>query len=196
MHIRKLMQVRSAVSRRSFLASVAGGAAALTLSGTAFAQPPYTGATDSDTGSNSDNAGYGRGGQHAVSDNDPTDPSGRGRQAPRQPSTGMTDRDAADRPGFGRGGSTGYSDNDSGPGADASGHGRHGRNAWTGYTNSDGYDRPGYGRNTAHTMSDGDSGAYADPPGNGRGNTRFRCTDSDSGGNADPGGQGRHCQPR
>ena len=46
-------------------------------------QPPYTGITDNDTGSNSDNTGYGRGGNRAVSDNDSgpnADPAGHGRR--------------------------------------------------------------------------------------------------------------------
>jgi hypothetical protein len=176
------------VSRRSFIRRVTGAIAASgalgLISGEAGAwQPPYTGITDHDTGSNSDNAGYGRGNRGA-SDNDRgpnADPVGRGRRGAS---------------GNGRGGATGYSDNDSGPNADPSGQGRRGRNAYTGYSNSDSYDRPGYGRNTRQRLSDGDSGPYADPPGNGRGNTRFRCTDSDSGNGADPGGQGRHCAPR
>src|SRR5580765_660382 len=116
------------VSRRSFMARIMGGVAAGgalgIIGGEARAwQPPYTGITDNDTGSNSDNTGYGRGGNRAVSDNDSgpdADPAGHGRNTRGrvQPRTGITDRDASDPSGGGRGGSSGYSDNDSGPNAD------------------------------------------------------------------------------
>jgi hypothetical protein len=81
------------LSRRSFLASVTGGAVALgagaVVTGGVGAQQP-SGVTDNDTGRNSDPVGNGRGGSdragngRACSDNDQggrADPGGRGRSS-------------------------------------------------------------------------------------------------------------------
>ncbi len=118
------MRIRRQLNRRSFLASVSGGlvaGGALALIGgaprAARAQTgPWTGVTDSDSGSYADNAGHGRGpggnryGQPAqpqrqtgYSDSDSganADPSGAGRRGAR---TGVTDSDPTDPYGNGRG---------------------------------------------------------------------------------------------
>ena len=158
-----------------------------------------TGITDSDTGSNSDNAGYGRGGQQAISDNDPTDPAGQGRNVRNRaqpPQTGVTDGDPTDPVGAGRGGSTGYSDSDSGANADPSGRGQRGRPTQTGITDRDPTDSYGQGQGTTGArgerprlvrpdgtpvdytgITDGDTGEVRDPAGYGRGSRD--CRDSD-----------------
>ena len=177
------------LNRRSFLRRVAGGAVGLgalgAIDGSASAQTgPYTGITDTDSGSYADNAGHGRG-------------PGGNRSAQPQSNEGVTDSDPADLPGHGRGGYTGYSDNDSGATADPSGRGRRrGEQApQTGITDSDPTDSYGEGRGTAgngarpwrtrpdgtpveHTgITDSDSGQSRDPAGYGRGSRE--CRDSD-----------------
>lgn len=112
------MKTSRKLSRRSFFLQVAGGAlgsgALALVGGRARAQTgPYTGITDSDSGSYADNAGHGRG------------PGGNRSGQPGR--TGITDSDPTDPVGSGRGRYTGYSDSDSGPGADPSGGGRRGR---------------------------------------------------------------------
>lgn len=111
------MRVSRRASRRSFLAQVAGGVigiGALALIGRAAqAQTgPFTGITDTDSGSYADNAGHGRGrgrnrsgqaGRTGITDNDPRDPRGGGR---RRRYTGISDSDSgrnADPAGGGRG---------------------------------------------------------------------------------------------
>jgi hypothetical protein len=107
------MKATRKLGRRSFMGRVIGGLAAGgalgLIGGEARAwQPPYTGITDSDSGSNSDNEGFGRGGSRAVSDNDSgpnADPAGHGRntRGRTQPQNGITDGDASDPRGNGRG---------------------------------------------------------------------------------------------
>ena len=114
------------LNRRSFLAQVAGGAAAAgalgVIGGTARAQTgPYTGVTDNDSGSHADNAGHGRG------------PGGNASGQPAQP----------------QGGQTGYSDSDSGANADPSGGGRRGQRPQTGITDGDPTDPYGQGHGTS-----------------------------------------------
>jgi len=126
------------LSRRSFLARVAGGAvaggAALTVLGeTAQAGQTdtdpgdpvgggRTGVTDNDSGSNADRAGYGRGRRRSgITDGDPGDPVGNGRGR-----SGITDNDRgshADPAGNGRGRRS-CSDSDRGSHADPIGRGR------------------------------------------------------------------------
>ena len=186
------MRPRRKLDRRSFLrqvtgAGLAGGALGL-IGGEAkaFQTGPYTGITDTDSGSYADNAGHGRG------------PNGNAWGNPPQ-TTGVTDSDPMDAVGNGRGPiGTGYSDNDSGAYADPSGHGRN-RNAQppqTGVTDSDPTDWAGEGRGTAGArgerprlvrpdgtpvdytgLTDTDSGESRDPSGYGRGSRN--CRDSD-----------------
>ncbi|MFN3834552.1 MAG: hypothetical protein ACK4NO_01490 [Glycocaulis sp.] len=141
------------ISRRSFMASVAGGATLLGLSGCATTGAVYTGVTDNDGGLYADAAGYGvRGGYRACTDSDVgsyADPVNQGRSCQHQ--SGITDNDTgpyADPIGNGRGGrpQTGYTDNDTGPYADPVGGGRGGPRA----------------------CSDSDRGPYADPAYQGR----------------------------
>lgn len=125
------MRIRRKVSRRSFLARVAGGGALLG-SGLAFVVPTRAQVTDSDP---SDPVGRGRGGTTGITDSDPTDAGGRGRgpNAPRT-GTGITDRDPSDPVGGGRGNRpgqsvsprayTGVTDSDGGANADPVGSGR------------------------------------------------------------------------
>ena len=77
------------LSRRSFLAAVAGGTAAV-AAGAAYA----AGRSDNDTGPRADPPG--RGTRTGLTDQDGTDRPGRGTL------TGVTDGDSADRPGRGR----------------------------------------------------------------------------------------------
>ena len=185
------MKPTRSVSRRSFFSQVAGGAIAagavalVTGEARAVQGPPYTGITDSDSGPNSDNAGYGRGGNQAISDNDSgpnADPAGHGRNTRGQPpASGITDRDPTDPVNRGRGGGSGFSDSDSGANADPSGRGRGVvRNGpYTGYSDADSghsqiHDMPGHGAgrgapNTYTGLTDSDS---ADRGGYGRGSNR------------------------
>jgi hypothetical protein len=95
------------VTRRSFLSSVAGGAAAgalLTVSDNAAAL--QTGCTDTDPISRGGDPG-GRGRNCAnrpatgCSDSDPSDPGGRGRNCANRPQTGCSDTDPSDPSGRG-----------------------------------------------------------------------------------------------
>jgi hypothetical protein len=166
---------RRRLNRRSFLGQVAGGAAsagALGLIGgeaRAWQTGPYTGVTDTDSGSHADNAGHGRG------------PGGNAYGQPAQPQTGQT----------------GYSDSDSGANADPSGGGRRGQRTNTGITDGDPTDPYGQGQGTSGARShnsirrrpdgsfsqytgitDSDSGATRDPANYGRGSRD--CRDNDS----------------
>lgn len=164
------------LTRRSFLGTVAGGAAAAgalgVIGGTARAAlqtGPYTGISDNDSGSHADNAGHGRG------------PGGNASGQPAQPQPGQT----------------GYSDSDSGANADPSGGGRRGQRPQTGITDGDPTDPYGQGHGTsggtshnsvrrrgdgsiAHYtgITDSDSGTARDPSNYGRGGRE--CRDSDS----------------
>ena len=119
--------MRRRINRRSFIASVAGGAAAgagalgLVIGRAEAGQVP-----DRDP---SDPVGRGRGGGTGITDTDSgvgADPAGRGRGGgPRPGSTGVTDSDPSDPVGRGRGGS-GITDSDTGPYADPRGRGRGG----------------------------------------------------------------------
>jgi hypothetical protein len=148
------------LNRRSFFTQVMGGAIAagavglVTGEASAGQGPPYTGITDSDSGSTSDHPGYGRGGSGAISDNDSgpnADPGGQGRNRRGQPpASGVTDRDPTDPRGQGRGATTGFSDSDRGPNADPSGRGRGTvrGSPYSGYSDSDRgqiHDAPGHG---------------------------------------------------
>jgi hypothetical protein len=162
------------VNRRSFLGKVAGGAVAAGALGIiggearAWQTGPYTGVTDSDSGSHADNAGHGRG------------PGGNAYGQPAQPQNNQT----------------GYSDSDSGANADPSGGGRRGRRPQTGLTDSDPTDPFGQGRGTSGNgardgrrredgsyaqytgLTDADSGANRDPSNYGRGSRE--CHDADA----------------
>ena len=125
------MRIRRQINRRSFLARVAGGAVAAgalgIVGGAARAGQtgPYTGITDSDSGSYADNAGHGRG------------PGGNAYGQPQQPRSGYT----------------GYSDSDSGRNADRSGEGR--RGVRSGVTDSDPTDPYGNGRGALNSGGSG-----------------------------------------
>jgi hypothetical protein len=155
------------LNRRSFFSQVAGAAfvgSAAAVAGAARAQTgPYTGVTDTDSGSHADNAGHGRG------------PGGNAYGQPAQPLPNQT----------------GYSDSDTGPNADPSGGGRRGRA--TGVTDSDPTDSYGNGRGVLNSggrtvrqnqrrpdgrcthytgRTDSDSGAVRDPSGYGHGGSQ------------------------
>ena len=160
--------------RRSFLGQVAGGVAAIgalgLVGGKARAQTgPYTGITDTDSGSHADNAGHGRGPGGNASGNPPP----------------------VSNP------QSGYSDSDSGANADPSGNGRRGRPVQTGITDNDPTDPYGQGRGTSGARShnssmtrpdgstvyysgitDTDSGQTRDPANYGRGGRE--CRDADN----------------
>ena len=156
------MARKGKLSRRSFMASVAGasatGGAMAIVTGSGRAQDnemrdadssdlvrPYTGQTDRDYGTQSDLAGYGQGRM-----------------------TGITDTDSTDRAEYGRVERTGITDRDSGPKVDRAGSGRH---AHTGITDSDSgpqSDRAGYGGQPPEICSDYDGAPAADPAGFGR----------------------------
>ena len=171
------MTPRRRLNRRSFLGQVAGGAAAAgalgVIGGTARAAAaqtgPYTGVTDSDSGSYADNAGHGRG------------PGGNSSGQPAQPQQNYS----------------GYSDSDSGANADPSGGGRRGQRPQTGITDHDPTDPYGQGHGTSGGTShnsvrrradgsvsqytgitDSDSGAGRDPANYGRGGRE--CRDADA----------------
>jgi hypothetical protein len=158
------------ISRRSFLATVAGSAAAggafLAVHGEAGAAQT----TDSDPG---DPVGRGRGGG-GVTDSDPTDPRGRGRGGTR--SSGTTDRDPSDPIGRGRGGSGGTSG---------------GGGTRSGVSDSDPSDPGGNGRgNTAGRSNCSDSDP-TDPGGNGRSCRSGQTGGSGGGGSGDAHQTGR-----
>ncbi len=137
------MKPKRSISRRSFLATVAGsalgGGALFAVRGEAAALQT----TDSDP---SDPVGRGRGGRGGVTDSDPTDPVGRGRG--RSGRTGVTDRGPTDPIGNGRGGSgrTGATDRDP---TDPIGNGRGGNRggARSNCSDNDPSDPVGNGRN-------------------------------------------------
>lgn len=134
------------LNRRSFMATVLGGAAATgatgLIAGEAQAQQRPTGRTDSDSGSYADRANYGRTG---MTDSDPYDRSGYGIGSGGGGGggggrSGLTDSDPVDRGGNGRGDLNGFTDSDSG---DRAGRG------YSGITDSDSgsnRDRAGHGR--------------------------------------------------
>ncbi len=145
------------VSRRSFLATVAGsavtGGALLTVHGRAGAGQ----VTDSDPG---DPVGHGRGGGTGVTDGDPSDPVGRGRGGGATDSgTGVTDGDPSDPVGRGRGGSggtrSGFTDRDP---TDPIGRGRGGGGTASGCSDRDPTDPGGGGRNCGTTHGGGGGG--------------------------------------
>lgn len=149
------MTPRRKLSRRSFLASVAGGSALaggalLFVSGRAEAyQRSPSGCSDSDPlGSAGDPANYGRRCSRAtgITDTDPTDPTNGGRRQ-----------------------RTGCSDGDSGQGSDPGGWGRRCRPA-TGITDNDAGDptNGGRGNQNRRRCNDSDSGSRADNAGEGR----------------------------
>lgn len=162
------------LNRRSFMASVLGGAAvaggaSALIAGEAQAQQRPTGRSDSDSGSYADRGGYGR--------------------------TGVTDSDPYDRAGYGIGsGGGGYasgcSDSDGGAYADPGGNGRYcGGSGYgaSGLTDSDPVDSGGNGRGNGTGVTDSDTGYGSDPAGRGYSGR----TDSDSGSNRDRAGHGR-----
>lgn len=148
------MTPRRRLSRRSFLASVAGGSALaggalLFVAGRAEAfQRSPSGCSDSDPiRSGGDPGNYGRRCSPAtgVTDNDPTDPTNGGRRRP-----------------------TGCSDGDRGRGSDPGGWGRRCRPA-TGITDNDPGDPTNGGRGYRNRQcNDSDSGSRADNAGQGR----------------------------
>ena len=148
------MTPRRKLSRRSFLASVAGGSALaggalLFVSGRAEAQRSPTGCSDNDPlGSGGDPANYGRRCSRA---------------------TGVTDSDTSDPTNGGRRQRTGCSDGDSGQGSDPGGWGRRCRPA-TGITDNDASDptNGGRGNQNRRRCNDSDSGSRADNAGEGR----------------------------
>lgn len=114
------------LNRRSFMATVIGGAAvaggaSALIAGEAHAQQRPTGRSDSDSGSNADRGGYGRTG---VTDADSYDRAGYGISGSR---SGVSDADPVDTGGNGRGSGgvrTGLTDSDSGSNADQANYGR------------------------------------------------------------------------
>jgi hypothetical protein len=139
--------------RRSFLASVVGGAAAAAfLPGQAGAQNVrYSGVTDCDSGSGADRPGYGTGDrtQHTDSDTGPTGDArchGRGTSSGSSSGTQYPGRTA-----------TGCSDRDYGQYGDPSGYGRRCRG-----------ETPDPRARQPSGCTDSDRGANADSVGNGR----------------------------
>ena len=157
------MKASRKLNRRSFAASVLGGAmlgggATALLAGRAGAQPRYTGTTDCDSGANHDQPGYGAGNRTQYTDNDSgpnadTRCHGRGPNGQSQGSVSGNGRYGEPQ--------TGCSDSDSGSGSDPAGRGV---------------------RCNGHTPD----------PRYPTSNTRH-CTDSDSGNNADAVGYGVRC---
>ena len=112
------MRALRPVSRRSFLATVVGAAAATSLfSDAAHAQ---SGCSDHDP---SDPAGNGRS-CNGCTDTDSSDSTGFGRHCPPPPRSGCSDRDPGDPPGNGVT-CRPCSDHDKGPRADPIGQGRY-----------------------------------------------------------------------
>ena len=159
------MKASRKLNRRSFVASVVGGAAlggsaTAFLTGAAAAQNTrYSGVTDSDTGEHADRPGYGTGTRNQYTDRDTgpnADPQfhGRGPNGRREGSPSGTG--AYDEP------ATNCSDTDGGPNADPGGRGRrcNGGHPWP---------RSSEPTHTRH------------------------CTDSDRGVGQDPVQEGRHC---
>ena len=181
------------VSRRSFLARVAGSAV---VAGSAFSavaarpgwsdtdphdppmRPPprrrgQTGRTDSDAGPEADRSGYGRTGH---SDSDPGDPAGYGR-------THVSDSDPTDWPDYGRG--TPLRDTDIGASSDAPSSPRPRRRPRTEVTDTDngpGADPAGYGRTGLTDQDPADRPDYGQGPRTGPCPPGFsRIVDADAG---------------
>jgi hypothetical protein len=141
------MKPTRSISRRSFLATVAGSAAA---GGALLALPGEAGALQTTDSDPSDPVGRGRGGARTgVTDSDPSDPVGRGRGTSGGARAGVTDSDPGDPIGRGRGGNRG------------------GQSQPRGVTDSDPGDPIGRGRggDRGSRCSDSDP---SDPVGNGR----------------------------
>ena len=119
------MRASRRLNRRSFVATVVGGAllgggATALVTGPARAQMPYSGVTDCDTGSGSDRPGYGRGVRNQYTDSDTgpnSDPRCHGRGSNTGANTG-TQYNPREHP------NTGCSDRDYGQDGDPGGHGR------------------------------------------------------------------------
>jgi hypothetical protein len=159
------MKASRKLNRRSFVATVIGGAAAgggatfLVADRSAAQTMPYTGVTDSDTGAHADRPGYGVGVRNQYTDRDTgpnADPQFHGRGPNGRPPNSPSGQGSYGEP------ATGCSDSDSGPGSDPGGRGRR------------------CGNGTAWPRSNTPT------------NTRH-CSDSDRGNNADPIQEGRHC---
>jgi hypothetical protein len=158
------MKASRRLTRRSFVASVLGGAAlggsaTALITGRAQAQNMrYSGVTDSDTGEHADRPGYGVGTRNQYTDRDTgpnADPQFHGRGPNGRPEGSVSGQGSyGDAP-------SGCSDNDSGPGSDPGGRGR---------------------------RCNGQTPLQRYPPGHTR-----HCTDSDRGGGADPVQQGVRC---
>ena len=158
------MKASRRLSRRSFVASVIGGAAlggsaTALVTGQAQAQNTrYSGVTDSDTGEHADRPGYGVGVRNQYTDRDTgpgADPQFHGRGPNGRPPGAPSGQGSYGEP------PTNCSDTDSGANADPGGRGRRcGGSAWP---------RSNVPENTRH------------------------CTDSDRGNNADPVQARRNC---
>lgn len=150
------MKASRKLNRRSFVASVVGGAALVT--GTARAQNMrYSGVTDSDTGEHADRPGYGTGTRNQYTDQDTgpnADAQFHGRGPNGRPEGSVSGTGRYDEP------ARGCSDTDTGSGSDPGGRGRRcgGNPAWP--------------RNNVPTHSrhctDSDRGVGADPVQEGR----------------------------
>jgi hypothetical protein len=132
------MKTLRRLSRRSFLSAVTGTGTLLLMPGKAGAVAQSC--SDTDSGQGADPGGHGRTcagrPQTGLTDRDPTDPAGRGRQTLPQMHGGprpanITDSDrgpGADPAGRGRGNygevRSGLTDSDRGPNADPGGNGR------------------------------------------------------------------------
>jgi hypothetical protein len=151
-----MMKASRKLNRRSFVASVVGGAALVT--GTARAQNMrYSGVTDSDTGEHADRPGYGTGTRNQYTDQDTgpnADAQFHGRGPNGRPEGSVSGTGRYDEP------ARGCSDTDTGSGSDPGGRGRRcgGNPAWP--------------RNNVPTHSrhctDSDRGVGADPVQEGR----------------------------
>src|ERR1700712_3323381 len=130
-----MMKASRRLNRRSFVASVVGGAA-LGGSATAFVtgqaraqKMRHSGGTDSDTGEHADRPGYGTGTRNQYTDQD-TGPNADAQFHGRGPN-GRREGAPSGQGSYGEGAS-GCSDSDSGPGSDPGGRGRRcgGGQAW------------------------------------------------------------------
>ena len=150
------MKASRSISRRSFLATVAGSA----IAGGGALAATGAGAFQTSDRDPSDPIGRGRGGGSGVTDNDPSDPVGRGRGGNRGGSTqrsGVTDGDPSDPIGNGRGGGrggtrTGITDSDPTDPVGNAPRGHRERGA-TGCSDSDPTDRAASGRNCRPSAS-------------------------------------------
>jgi len=158
------MKASRRLNRRSFVASVIGGAAlggsaTALVTGAARAQNTrYSGVTDSDTGEHADRPGYGVGTRNNYTDQD-TGPNA-DRQFHGRGPNGRSEGSVSGTARYGEAPS-GCSDNDSGPGSDPGGRG---------------------------TRCNGQTPPRRYEPGHTR-----HCTDSDRGTNQDPAQAGRNC---